>query len=106
MVVHPDIAFKHVSLLQAKGKTVMYLPAEMMEIGETSVAAKDKVSVGLRRTSFRKADSSTPWQIYVQKWTQAGRARSSTGFVNGCKRVLTAVLALCCQAAGCTNQRS
>lgn len=29
--------------LQAKGKTVMYLPAEMMEIGEVSVAAKDKV---------------------------------------------------------------
>ncbi|CAM9613875.1 unnamed protein product [Scytosiphon promiscuus] len=27
---------------QANGKTVMYLPAEMMEIGETSVAAKDK----------------------------------------------------------------
>lgn len=30
---------------QAKGKTVMYLPAEIMEIGEVSVAAKDKVSV-------------------------------------------------------------
>lgn len=28
--------------MQAKGKTVMYLPAEMMEIGEVSVAAKDK----------------------------------------------------------------
>lgn len=32
------------SRTQAKGKTVMYLPAEMMEIGEVSVAAKDKVS--------------------------------------------------------------
>lgn len=30
--------------MQAKGKTVMYLPAEMMEIGEVSVAAKDKVN--------------------------------------------------------------
>lgn len=28
---------------QAKGKTVMYLPAEMMEVGEVSAAAKDKV---------------------------------------------------------------
>lgn len=31
-------------IIQAKGKTVMYLPAEMMEIGEVSVAAKDKAS--------------------------------------------------------------
>lgn len=33
----------YVNVLQAKGKTVMYLPAEMMEVGEVSVAAKDKV---------------------------------------------------------------
>lgn len=43
MVIYLDLAFGCCCLLQAKGKTVMYLPAEMMEIGETSVAAKDKV---------------------------------------------------------------
>lgn len=32
--------------MQAKGKTVLYLPTDMMEIGEVSVAAKDKVLEG------------------------------------------------------------
>lgn len=32
--------------MQAKGKTVLYLPTDMMDIGEVSVAAKDKVLEG------------------------------------------------------------